>query len=131
MNNKPQFLRMQVVDNLKSDTIKDFADQLIDKGSTIQSDSYHSYRKPLSEDYKHEYQVFDAGSDLLKWLHMVIGNAKAFVLGTYHGLGEKHLQSYLDEFCYRLNRRFFQEELFPRLLVAVANSLPAKLAVSN
>ncbi|TSA24916.1 DDE transposase, partial [bacterium] len=30
----------------------------------------------------------------------------------------KHLQSYLDEFCYRLNRRFFENQLFDRLLNA-------------
>ena len=40
-----------------------------------------------------------------KWLHIIVSNAKTFVSGTFHGLGEKHLQSYLDEYCYRFNRR--------------------------
>jgi len=35
-------------------------------------------------------------------VHILISNAKAFLLGTFHGFGKKHLQSYLDEFCYRL-----------------------------
>ena len=50
----------------------------------------------LHSQYLHEYQVFDADSDMLKWLHTIISNAKAFVSGTFHGLGKKHLQSYLD-----------------------------------
>ncbi|MCL2124158.1 MAG: transposase, partial [Desulfovibrionaceae bacterium] len=32
-------------------------------------------------------------------------NAKAYIQGTYHGIDEKYLQRYLDEFNYRFNRR--------------------------
>jgi len=35
-----------------------------------------------------------------------------------HGLPEKHIQRYLDEFCYRFNRRQREAELFDRLLLA-------------
>jgi hypothetical protein len=31
---------------------------------------------------------------MLKWLHTIIGNAKAFISGTFHGLGKKHMQTY-------------------------------------
>ena len=40
----------------------------------------------------------------LHWLHKAISNLKAFLLGTYHGRCTQ-LQSYLDEFCFRFNRR--------------------------
>lgn len=56
------------------------------------------------------------------WVYILISNAKAFLLGTYHGLDKKHLQSYFDEFCFRFNRRFWHEQLFPRLVCAVAAS---------
>lgn len=49
---------------------------------------------------------------------MIIGNAKTFIMGTYHGLEDKFLQAYLDEFCYRFNKRFNLKELFGRLLNA-------------
>ncbi|MDD4200517.1 MAG: transposase, partial [Eubacteriales bacterium] len=39
-------------------------------------------------------------------LHMMIGNVKAYINGTFHGVG-KYLQLYLDEFCYRFNRKGF------------------------
>jgi hypothetical protein len=57
-----------------------------------------------------------------------IGNVKDFILGTYHGLPKKLLQSYLDEFCYRFSRRYFGSELFDRLLIAVVDQ---PLAESN
>ena len=121
-NGKPDYLKMKVVDNLKGETVGDFAKAYIVKGSTVQSDAYRSYRKPLAVDFDHQFEVFDSNSDTLKWLHTLVGNAKAFVNGTFHGLGDKYLQSYLDEFCYRFNRRCFRNQIFPRLLCAVVNS---------
>lgn len=47
--------------------------------------------------------------DHLKWVHITISNTKSFIAGTFHGLNSKHLQSYLNEFCYRFNRRKFKE----------------------
>jgi hypothetical protein len=42
---------------------------------------------------------------VLPWTHRVFANLKRWVLGVYHGLREKHLQSYLDEFAFRFNCR--------------------------
>ena len=70
-----------------------------------------------------EHEVFPivSGEEPLPWVHTIISNAKAFVLGTYHGIGPKHLQVYLDEFCYRFNRRFWEDQLFNRMLAACMN----------
>jgi transposase-like protein len=125
---KPQYVKMQVVTDLKGKTIAKFAKCSIANGSTVQTDAYHSYRKPLSEKYQHEYQVFDADTDMLKWLHIIVSNAKAFVSGTFHGLGQKHLQSYLDEYCYRFNRRGMGGIIFDRLLFAATQSAPLRFA---
>jgi len=119
---------MQVVTDLKGKTIAKFAKNNIADGTTVQTDAYHSYRKPLAEKYQHIYQVFDADSDMLKWLHIIVSNAKAFVAGTFHGLGKKHLQSYLDEYCYRFNRRCMGGIIFDRLLLAVTQSAPLRFA---
>ena len=54
----------------------------------------------------------------LPWVHILIGNAKSFIRGTYHGVSHKHLQSYLNEFCYRFNRRFNENLLPDRILTA-------------
>jgi hypothetical protein len=37
-------------------------------------------------------------------------------LGVYHGLRRQHLQAYLDEFGFRLNRRHTPAAAFERLL---------------
>ena len=120
----PQYLKIEVVHDLKKQTLADFAHAHIASGSTISSDAYRSYHNLQKEGYQLEAKVFNPKEDSehLKWLHTIISNAKAFVEGTFHGLDIKHLQSYLDEFCYRFNRRFHLNELFNRILISCISS---------
>ncbi|MGH8601894.1 MAG: IS1595 family transposase [Gammaproteobacteria bacterium] len=55
-------------------------------------------------------------SEWLPWVHIAIANLKRFLLGTFHGVSAKYVQEYLDEFCYRFNRRFWEAQLPSRLL---------------
>lgn len=118
---RPNFLKFLVVPDLKGKTIKKFVDGHFEAGAKIETDAWRSYRKTLEEKLLHEWQVFDADADMLQWLHIAISNAKAFIQGAYHGLDQKHLQRYLNEFDYRFNRRNMQRDIFDHLLAATVN----------
>lgn len=117
----PRFLKMCVTPNIKQASVKKFAHAAFDDGSEIHSDGYRSYI-PALERYTHEHKPYDPDSGILHWLHIVISNAKAFILGTYHGLPKKHLLSYLDEYSFRFSRRNFTGALVDRLALAVSLS---------
>ena len=117
----PLYAKMRVTQNIKRTSVKKFAQAAFVQGSTIHSDGYRSYI-PALEGYTHEHKPYDPSSGLLHWLHIVISNAKAFILGTYHGLPKKYLQAYLDEFCFRFSRRDFGPRLLQRLALAVGSS---------
>lgn len=119
---RPQHLCMQITQNLKQASVKKFALNHIKKGSVVRSDDYRSYPPALAEDYVLQTQPYDPSTGQLHWLHTLVGNAKAFIMGTYHGLPKENLQSYMDEFCFRFSRRFFYGKLFDRLAFAVATS---------
>lgn len=116
----PAHLRMQLTPYVRSVSIEAFARSRIAYASTVQTDGFNAYRKPLAKRYNHEWEVFNPNGELLKWLHHMIGNAKTFINGTYHGTSTTHLQMYLSEFCYRFNRRKLGAAIFDRLLVAIA-----------
>ena len=116
----PAYLKMQLTSNVQSASIEAFASSRIAYASTVQTDGFNAYRKPLAKRYNHEWEVFNPDGELLKWLHHMIGNAKTFINGTYHGTSTKHLQMYLSEFCYRFNRRKLGGAIFDRLLIAIA-----------
>lgn len=54
----------------------------------------------------------------LKWVHITISNAKRNFVGPYHKIKKKYLQLYLNEFVYKLNRRYFGGKIFDRLVIA-------------
>ncbi len=114
----PIYLKMRVTDNIQIPSVAEFVSDNIVPGSTVETDGFRSYRRPLAAHYTHCAEDFNPDSEHLKWLHRIIGNAKAFINGTYHGTSTKHLQMYLSEFCYRFNRRSFAGAIFDRLLMA-------------
>lgn len=122
---KPRFARIQVVKKIDARRVKKFAAAVIVKGSIVRTDGLNVYRC-LEKRYTHKPAIaMKSGKEsILKWVHICISNAKAFITGTFHGLDSKHLQRYLDEFCYRFNRRYRELELFDRLLLACAAAPP-------
>lgn len=120
---KPRFAKIQVAQRLDSRYVAKFAAKEIEPGSLVRTDGLTIYNS-LAGAYVHEAIVAKGKPKdaVLKWVHVVISNAKLFIDGTFHGLEAKHLQRYLDEFCYRFNRRYREEELFDRLLLACATA---------
>lgn len=120
-DNNPKFLKIGVTDNIKKLSVKKFAKNAIQPGSAVISDGYRSY-VPALKNYHHQPKPYDPNSGELMWLHTIIGNAKAFILGTYHGLPKQNLSDYLNEFCFRFNRRNFVTDLYDHLAAAMLAS---------
>jgi hypothetical protein len=64
-----------------------------------------------SESSLHIPIVTGSGKNAVKlfpWVHPLIVNVKGNIRGVYHGVSDKHLSRYLAEFCYHVNRRFWE-----------------------
>jgi len=127
---KPRFVKMRTVRRLDARSVESFATDGIALGSTIRTDGLNIYNGLGKLGFVHEATVAPGKTkdDVLYWTHTVISNAKAYILGTFHGLEDRHIQRYLDEFCYRFNRRHRETELFDRLLFACVSAPPSTLA---
>lgn len=115
-----RYFKMKVLDSHKSKSVDETVEDSLDEKSIVFSDKSTSY-VDLS-DYV-ELHVTEKSSDkttneTLKWVHITISNAKRTLLGNYHKIKGKYLQLYLNEFVYKLNRRYFGEKLFDRLVLA-------------
>jgi hypothetical protein len=122
-NKKPtkfRYVRMIVVQDLKGETVEKKVVENIIPGSVLKTDNYTSYFKLKDLVWCHIPQTIkpkDAGK-ILPWVHTMISNAKRTMLGIHHMISKKYAQNYLDEFCYKVNRRYYGEQLFDRLLIA-------------
>jgi transposase-like protein len=80
-------------------------------GSHLLTDGFAGYRSQqadLGEHLKHTPIVQDQGANAAEFfpiIHTLFSNIKAWLTGTHHGVGAKHLPRYLREWCYRFNRR--------------------------
>jgi len=118
LQGRPQYVHMQVLDAVNGAAVLDFAEKYIQPYSMVNTDGLNIYNVLSEPDYDVLSLIFDPveNPDHLDWIHTFISNAKAFIGGTYHGLDKKHLQLYLNEFCWRSNRRHFNGQWFNRLL---------------
>lgn len=116
------FAKMIVVDDVTTATINYELETQIERRSTIWTDGYYGYIKSPEVGFTHARMVVkpkEAG-EKLPWVHTMISNAKRLFLGTHHSINKKYLQNYLNEFCWKLNRRTFETDLFDRMLTCGA-----------
>jgi len=110
---------MQVIPDANGQSLTAAAKSAIDTGSTVLTDGWPGYNDLKEQGYDHIPWTLETPEDasrILPWTHIVIANFKRWILDVFHGVSPKHLQSYLDEFCYRLNRRWNYADLFRRIL---------------
>jgi transposase-like protein len=123
---KPRFAKMDVVEQHSEEAVLGSIKQSVLPGSQIRTDGFESYSNLCSHGFAH--QAIPTSQGYLPWVHTLISNLKCFILGTYHGVSRKHLKRYLSEFCYRFNRRFWESQLFGRLLNAAISTHPVTYA---
>lgn len=112
----PGRARLTVITDYSATTLGGFVASNVAKGSTVVSDGWSGYSR--LKYVRHDPKIVGsmAAHVLLPWIHRVFANAKRWALGVYHGLRQRHLQRYLDEFVFRFNRRHTPAAAFARLL---------------
>ena len=97
------------VKDVSGKTLKSFVKQNVKKGSEVMTDEWRSYNG-LSIHYLHqkvshgtgEYVNGNCHTNTLEGFWSLL---KRGVIGQYHYVTEKHLNKYINEFCFRYNER--------------------------
>lgn len=124
ISNQCRYFKMKVLEDHTSEGVNTVIEEDFEEKSIVFSDKSTSYVDIADYVEMHisEVSTNKTTKTILKWVHIAISNAKRALLGTFHKIKGKYLQSYLNEFCYKLNRRYFGDKVFDRLTLAVANS---------
>jgi len=118
-------VRLAVIANNSAAALHAFVRANVQPGTTLLTDGHSSY--PGLSDYRHDPRIVGkmAGHIALPWIHRVFSLMKRWGLGTYHGLRPKHLDTYLNEFAFRYNRRFYRHVSFETVLGLASHREPA------
>ena len=115
-----RYFKAKVLTDHSADQINETIQESISEKSVIFSDKSTSYIdiSDYVEIHITEKSDKQTTKETLRWVHIAISNAKRNFLGNHHKIKGKYLQLYLNEFVYKLNRRYFGENLFDRLVIA-------------
>jgi hypothetical protein len=113
-------MRLQEIPNKSAASVDKFMNDCIAPGAVIISDDGTEFTNLLDLGFKHRpIPMRGDRTKMDKNLPMVssaTANLKTWINGTFHGIQRQHLQSYLNEFMFRFNRRFYRSISFRTLL---------------
>ena len=121
MGRKLGLIKMKVIHSLKMKGVTPKLNRHVTKGSTMISDGSNSYNA-LGKSQEHHPQAVNPkeSSKLLPWVHKTMSNAKSLLLDVHHRIDDDFLENYLNEFCYKLKRRYFKNP-FDRVMIAAVS----------
>ena len=115
------------VTDTKSATLLETVREYVLPKSTVFTDEYNSYDglSRMKEGYKHKRirhasKVYVSGDVHTNTIEGFWSLVKRGISGVYHSVGQKYLQSYLNEYSFRYNRRLSGNLIFYAILANVA-----------
>lgn len=105
---------MQYIQHSSTKEFRPFFNANISKDAFIRTDNWKSYTA-LKDEYPNLEQVESDNGNNFRELHIQIMNFKGWLRGIHHHCSKKHMQDYLDEYCYRFNRRNYLDTIFHKL----------------
>lgn len=128
--------RMAILGDGSAASLHPFVTEHVVPGTRVITDGWQGYRGIDKLGYIHEPRSQRAArargedpGELLPAVHRVASLAKRWLLGTHQGsVDEAHLQSYLDEFVFRFNRRRSRSRgmVFYRVLELAVSHAPVR-----
>jgi transposase-like protein len=115
----PGFAALAVLPNAGSHSLDGFLKSRIAPGSHVLTDGWNGYWHVEQNGFQHTAIArTNPHISCSPGFHITLANLKRFLPGTHHQVENKHLQRYVAEFNYRLNRRTMEQDLLTRLLRA-------------
>jgi transposase-like protein/DNA-directed RNA polymerase subunit RPC12/RpoP len=102
-------IRLQVVPDCSANILEQSVKANVTPGSTVKTDGWIGYNFLDESSYIHDQVVASHIAEkesVLPGVHLIASLVKRLIIGTFQGrFDPKHLQSYLDEYVFRFNRR--------------------------
>ena len=113
-------LRLRIIPERNKPLLEAFVRDSVEPGTPVATDGYAGYDGLSKLGYDHQATLIRGdhrkSDDALPIIHLVFSNLKTWLQGTHHGVSEKHLAAYLNEYVFRFNRRFYPMSAFHSVL---------------
>ena len=110
-----KYIKMFAIPNQQYDTIKPFVEEAVAKESRTITDGGHNLIKLKELVKEHipypetEEDVHEVVKTKLPWVHIITGECRSGIEVIHKDVDKRFLQLYLNEYCWKFNRRFFRD----------------------
>ncbi len=108
-----RFYAMQIKD-FSSKSLRPIFERHISKDAQVTTDEWKGYR-PIGKDYSISQIPSKLGLNFIA-LHNLIHQVKSWIRTTYSWVSKKHIERYLNEYSYRINRSQSKQTIFHNLI---------------
>ncbi len=109
------------IENYSSKSLMTIFDAHIAQTATVYTDQWTGYH-PIKEPYSIEAEKSNK-RESMKQMHVIIHQVKSWIRSTYSWVHKQHIQKYLDEYSFRINRSIYKQTILHKLIqrMIVAN----------
>jgi hypothetical protein len=112
----------QVIEDYSAKSIETIFTKHIDKEADVKTDKWTAYKK-LSKKYKIDQEKSQPGYNFNQ-IHTIIQQVKSGIRTIQTHVNKGHLQKYLDEYFFRLNRSIHKKTIFHKLVLRMLAHQP-------
>ena len=114
-----RYIKMELIEDQTSESFEDEVKEHVSSDAELRTDNFRAYSKLKKYVQKHVSESIPGkeAEKRLPWVHTTVSNLKRELLGIHHNIKDLYLQNYLNEFCYKTNRRYFGAQLFDRMMI--------------
>lgn len=113
---------IKAIDDYSSKSIAPIFEQHISQSAKVVTDKWKGYT-PLIRKYNIE-QISSANGKNFKQLHIIIHQIKSWMRTIPTHASKKHVESYFNEFCYRINRSQNMDTIFNNIINRMIKAKP-------
>lgn len=102
------------LEDYSSKSLRVIFEEHISKDANVSTDKWSGY-SPLKSEYNITQSLSDSGNGM-RQMHTIIHQVKSWLRTTYSWVHKEHIEKYLDEFSFRINRSIYKQTIFHKLI---------------
>lgn len=110
------------IEDYSSKSLSKIFDSHISTQAQVLTDKWTGYA-PITKRFNIEQKYSDKGGSM-KQMHTIIHQVKSWLRSIYSWVHEAHIEKYLDEYSFRINRSIYKQTIFDNLIQRMIKAQP-------
>jgi transposase-like protein len=122
-------IRLKAIPNAKTETLRPAIQANVSPNAKVATDAAYAYTQIIPAEQHtvgvHKDELWNHGTvRATRTIEGAFSLLKRGLVGSFHKLSNDHIEAYLNEFCWRYDRRQQQKEMFGELLTNITAGKP-------